>query len=138
MKDFGRVRRLFYRDGESLSEISKKTGYSRNTVKRWLKTPEGIEPKYRRQRHDTKIAPYAAQLIKALETDAHRPKRDRRSALKLFGEIQAAGFTGDYSRVTEFVRRWRGEGGQWWSMPTCRSSSSWVKPFSSTGAKNTC
>ena len=34
-----------------------------------------------------------------------------RSALKLFEEIQAAGFTGDYSRVTEFVRRWRVEGG---------------------------
>lgn len=33
------------------------------------------------------------------------PKRDRRSALKLFQEIQAAGFDGDYSRVTEFVQR---------------------------------
>ena len=31
--------------------------------------------------------------------------------LKLFQEIQATGFTGDYSRVTEFVRRWRLEGG---------------------------
>ena len=72
MKDLGRVRRLFYRDGESLSEISKKTGYSRNTVKRRLKTPEGVEPKYRRQRHDTKITPYATQLIKALKTDAQR------------------------------------------------------------------
>ena len=111
MKELGRVRRLFYRDGESLSEISRKTGFSRNTIKRWLKTAEGTEPSYRRSRHDTKIAPYAAQLIKALETDAHRPKRDRRTALKLFGEIQAAGFTGDYSRVTEFVRRWRIEGG---------------------------
>jgi hypothetical protein len=28
-----------------------------------------------------------------------------------FGEIKEAGFTGDYSRVTEFVRRWRAEGG---------------------------
>ena len=106
MKDLGRVRRLFYWDGVSLSEISKKTGYSRNTVKRWLKTPECTEPKYQRQRHDTKIALYAAQLIKALETDAHRPKRDRRSALKLFGELQVTGFTGNYCRVTEFIRRW--------------------------------
>ena len=111
MKELGRVRRLFYRDGVSLSEISRKTGYCRNTIKRWLKTAEGTEPSYRRSGHDTKIAPYAAQLIKALETDAHRPKRDRRTALKLFREIQAAGFTGDYSRVTEFVRRWRIEGG---------------------------
>jgi len=111
MKELGRIRRMFYRDGISLSEIAKKTGYSRNTVKRWLRTAEGIEPKYQRQHHDTKIAPYAVQLIKALEIDTHRPKRDRRSALKLFGEIKEAGFTGDYSRVTEFVRRWRMEGG---------------------------
>ena len=46
MNELGKVRRLFYRDGESLSEISRKTGYSRNTVKRWLKTPEGTEPNY--------------------------------------------------------------------------------------------
>ena len=111
MKELGRVRRLFYRDGESLSEISRKTGYCRNTIKRWLNTAEGTEPNYRRGRQDTKITPYAAHLIKALETDAHRPKRDRRSALKLFQKIQVAGFTGDYSRVTEFVRRWRLEGG---------------------------
>ena len=93
MKDLGRIRRLFYRDGMSLSEISRKTGYSRNTVKRWLRTPEGTEPKYERQNPNIKIAPYAARLIKALETDARRPKRDRRTALKLFGELLAAGFT---------------------------------------------
>ncbi len=81
-------------------------------MKRWLKTPEGVKPAYRRQGGDTKIAPYAAQLEKALEVDTQRPKRDRRTALKLFGEIQGAGFTGDYSRVTEFVRRWRAQGGQ--------------------------
>ena len=111
MKDLGRIRRLFYRDGLSLSEISRKTGYSRNTVKRWLRTPEGAEPKYERQNPNIKIAPYAARLIKALEADARRPKRDRRTALKLFGELQAAGFTGTYCRVTEFIRRWRADGG---------------------------
>jgi transposase len=111
MKDLGRIRRLYFRDGLSLSAIARKTGYSRNTVKRWLKVAEGTEPKYRRQSSDTKIAPFAAHLTQALEADARRPKRDRRSALKLFGEIQAAGFDGDYSRVTAFVRRWRLEGG---------------------------
>ena len=57
MKDLGRIRRLFYRDGMSLSEISRKTGYSRNTVKRWLRTAEGTEPKYERQNPNVKIAP---------------------------------------------------------------------------------
>ncbi len=47
-----------------------------------------------------------------VESDARRPQRDRRTALKLFAELKGAGFGGDYSRVTEFVRRWRAEGRQ--------------------------
>jgi transposase len=107
MKQLGKVRRLYYRDGLTLSEIERRTGLTRKTVRRWLKAAEGTEPKYRRSQVDTKIAPFEAQLVKMLETDAQRPKRDRRTALKLFGEIKAIGFGGDYSRVTEFVRRWR-------------------------------
>lgn len=104
---------MYYRDGLSLSEIERRTGLTRKTVRGWLKAAEGTEPKYRRRAaEDTKIAPFAEQLTKALEIDARRPKRDRRTALKLFGEMKAAGFTGDYSRVTEFVRRWRENGGQ--------------------------
>jgi transposase len=113
MKDLGIIRRLHYRDGLSLSEIERRTGLTRKTIRRWLKAAEGTEPKYRRRAtKDTKITPFAAQLTKALETDARRPKRDRRTALKLFGELKAAGFDGDYSRVTEFVRHWQQNGGQ--------------------------
>ncbi|MRR52220.1 MAG: IS21 family transposase [Rhodocyclaceae bacterium] len=111
MKQLGRIRRLFYRDGLSLSEIERRTGLTRKTVRRWLKAPEGTEPAYRRQEVDTKIGPFAERLVKMLETDARRPKRDRRTALKLHAELKAVGFDGDYSRVTEFVRRWRLGGG---------------------------
>ncbi len=113
MKDLGRIRRWYYRDGMSISAIVKKSGYARNTVKAWLKAAEGAEPKYRRRpAQDSKIAPYVAQLTKALETDARRPVRDRRTALKLFHEIQLAGFDGHYSRVTAFIRQWKLAGGQ--------------------------
>lgn len=112
MKDLGIIRRMYYRDGLSLSEIERRTGLTRKTVRRWLNAAEGTEPTYRRRSHgNTKIAPYAAQLTKALEIDARRPKRDRRTALKLFGELQLAGFDGDYSRVTEFIRHWRHHSG---------------------------
>ncbi len=113
MKDLGIIRRMFYRDGLSLSEIERRTGLTRKTVRSWLNAPEGTEPKYRRRAaEDNKISPFATQLTKALEVDSRRPKRDRRTALKLFQEIRTAGFDGDYSRVTEFVRRWRLNGGQ--------------------------
>ena len=113
MKDLGIIRRLYYRDGLSLSEIERRTGLTRKTVRRWLNAAEGTEPKYRRRpAEDVKIAPFAVQLTRSLEVDARRPKRERRTALKLFREIKATGFDGDYSRVTEFVRRWREKGGQ--------------------------
>ena len=112
VKDLGRIRRWYHRDGLTLSEIARKSGYARNTVKRWLRQADSVEPEYRRQAGVTKIGPYAAQLIKMLEVDARRPKRDRRTALKLHAELKAQGFDGDYSRVTEFIRHWREDGGQ--------------------------
>ena len=73
MKDLGIVRRMYFRDGLSLSEIERRTGLTRKTVRRWLEAPEGTEPKYRRRAvEDTKVAPFAAQLTQALETDARR------------------------------------------------------------------
>ena len=110
MEKLGRLRRLYFRDGLTLSEIARKTGFARNTVKTWLKAAEGVEPKYVGARGNQTRRSGAAH--QGVETDARRPKRDRRSALKLHAELKAAGFPGDYSRVTEFVRCWRGNGGE--------------------------
>jgi transposase len=46
-----------------------------------------------------------------LKADAHRSKRERRTARMLFEAIKAQGFGGNYCRVTEFVRAWRLRGG---------------------------
>ena len=108
----GKIRRMYYRDKLSLSEIARRTSLSRNTVKKWLKSTGNTEPKYRRRPQARKLAPYQDWLTKALETDAHRPKRERRTALKLWQELCTQGFSGSYSRVTEFVRRWREHAGQ--------------------------
>ena len=111
MNLLGKVRRLHYRDGLNLSEIERRTGLTRKTIRKWLKAPEGVEPNYRRKVGETKIAPFAERLVKMLETDARRPVRDRRTALKLHAELNQLGFDGDYSRVTEFIRQWRESGG---------------------------
>lgn len=112
MAMLGKIRRMYFRDKLSVSEIARRTSLSRNTIKKWLRSPDGAEPKYRRGRGEKKIGPFEAQLKKALEADAHRPKRDRRTAKKLWEAIRAAGFTGNYCRVTEYVRQWRDGIGQ--------------------------
>ena len=78
MKDLGIIRRMYYRDGLSLSEIERRTGITRKTIRLWLKTPEDTEPKYHRRPSDrSKIAPFSEYLTQALAMDARRPKRDR-------------------------------------------------------------
>jgi transposase len=104
---YAKVKRLFYRERLSINEIKRQTSLSRNTIKKWLKEAEGIEPKYARPKAVGKITPYESRLQLALQADAHRPKRDRRTALMLFKEIQKDGFTGSYSCVTRYLYRWR-------------------------------
>lgn len=104
---YAKIRRMFFREHLSISEIARRTSLTRNTIKKWLKAADGSEPKYRRAPAQTKLTPYEPQLILALTADAHRPKRDRRTAVMLFEEIQKQGFTGCYARVTKFIRVWR-------------------------------
>ncbi len=43
MEMLGKVRRMHLRDQLSLHEIAKRTGLSRNTIKKWLRTDEEVK-----------------------------------------------------------------------------------------------
>ena len=110
MEILGRIRRMFLLDGLGYSEIARRTGIARNTVKRWLKgaavsrfvtatesfassvieppfkadTSQVQAPKYRRRATPKKLTPFIAQVEQALVADAGRIKRDRRTGKHLF------------------------------------------------------
>lgn len=105
-----KIRRMHFRDGMSVREIARRTGLSRNTVRRWLRQG-AVEPKYPARTRALKIDPFRERLEAWLRTDSHRPKRDRRTAKMLFVQLQAEGFDGAYGRVAEFVRHWRSQVG---------------------------
>ncbi|VTU44710.1 Transposase (plasmid) [Variovorax sp. PBL-E5] len=64
-------------------------------------------PKYERRVVERKLTAFEGTLHQALAADAHRPKQSRRSARALFSQIQAQGYRGGYSAVTDFIRAWR-------------------------------
>jgi transposase len=107
MAMYAKVRRMRLREGLSISEIARRTSLSRNTIKDWLRGPVRDEMQYRRAVAPKKIGPFEPLLRDALATDARRPRRERRTALKLFAQLQAQGFPGSYARVTECIRAWR-------------------------------
>ena len=111
MAMYAKVRRMRLRDGLSITEIARRTSLSRNTIKAWLREPVRSEMQYRRRPGPRKIGPYAAALRQALEADARRPRRERRTAGKLYAQLREQGFGGSYARVTEFIRAWRTERG---------------------------
>jgi transposase len=109
MDMIGKVRRMKLRDQLSDGEICRRTGLARNTVKKWLKAPGDLPPKYERKKFEGKLTPFKPALEQALRADVHRAKNARRSGRALFAQIQAQGYRGGYSAVTDFIRAWRVE-----------------------------
>ena len=75
MEMIGKIRRMHFRDGLSLHQIAKRTGISRNTIRKWVRAPKlDNPPKYSRRTTPGKLAPHSAFLQTALKADALRPK----------------------------------------------------------------
>ena len=113
MELLGKIRRMHVREKLSERAIAKRTGLSRNTVHKWLKTDGEVEvPKYVRAKGFSKLGAFTEELEQCLKADALRPKKDRRTARALFAQIKASGYAGGYTRVTDFIRGWRADEGK--------------------------
>ena len=113
MEMLGKIRRMHVRDKMSVRAIAKRTGLSRNTLQKWLQTPEEVKvPKYVRAKGFGKLGAFAEELEQALKADASRNKQDRRTGRALFVQIKASGYAGSYSRVTDYIRAWRANEGK--------------------------
>ena len=112
MDMLGKVRRMKMRDKLSISEIAKRTGLARNTIRSWLLAPGDVIPKYERRTDPHKLTEYEPSLILALKADRLRHKDSRRTGRALFIQITAQGYRGGYTQVTDFIRAWREEAGK--------------------------
>lgn len=111
MAIYAKVRRMRFRDGLSISEITRRTSLSRNTVKKWLSESARSEMSYSRGSGPCKLDTHAEWFRQALETDARRSRKERRTGLRLFAQLKERGYGGGYSQVTAFIRTWRAEAG---------------------------
>jgi len=89
MEMLGKIRRMYFRNKLSLHQIAKRTGLSRNTIRRWVRAPEATQPAYQRCATFNKLSPFQDTLEQALKADSFRAKHNRRSTKALFEQIKA-------------------------------------------------
>jgi transposase len=103
-----KIRCAYHRDGKSIRQIARDFNLSRNTVKRVLRG-EVTEFTYERTAQPmAKLGPYEDSLLARLAADGERARREQRTAMALFMELQLEGFDGGYDSVRRYVQKWRG------------------------------
>ena len=81
--------------GRSIRGIAEDLGIARNTVRRYLKSPEAMRPKPR-QRRASKLDPYTEYVDRRLEEGLE-------TCVVLHRELKALGYYGGYSFLKSYV-----------------------------------
>ena len=100
------IRRWHHRDGMPIREIARRTGLSRNTVRKYLATAI-VEPQYPKRKTPSKLDDYEATLTNWLYRESRRHRKQRKTVKQLYQDLVSIGFTGSYDRVAAFARIWR-------------------------------
>ena len=100
------IRRWHHRDKLSMREIGRRTGLSRNTIRKYLAS-NIVEPKYPPRKSASKLDPYAETLASWLAREAKSNRKRRRNLKQLHRDLAALGYDGSYDRVAAFARDWR-------------------------------
>jgi len=100
------IRRWHHRDEIPIREIARRTGLSRNTVRKYLASGI-VEPQYPKRKSPSKLDEYAQTLTNWLHRETRRSRKQRRSVKRLYYDLAKLGYTGSYDRVAAFARDWR-------------------------------
>lgn len=112
------IRRWALREHLSLREIARRTGLSRNTIKKYLRA-DTVEPRYAKRVSPSKLDPFADKLAGWLKTEAGKSRKQRRTVKQMYADLAALGYNGSYNRVAAFARLWQVKLGEGASREEC-------------------
>ena len=100
------IRSWHFRKGMSFREISRRTGLSRNTVKKYLKAGI-VEPVPLKRERVNLLDDYEQTLITWLHRESKQTRKQRQTLKQLYQSLILLGYTDSYDRVAAFAQRWR-------------------------------
>ncbi len=102
------IRRWALRDKMPIREIARRTGLSRNTIKKYLRE-DAVEPRFKTPSRPSKLDPYADRLSSWLLAQTRKSRKDRRNVKLMHEDLVKLGYKGSYERVAAFARAWRAD-----------------------------
>jgi transposase len=102
------IRRWALRDKMPMREIARRTGLSRNTIRKYLQA-EIVEPSFQTPTRPSKLDPFVEKLSGWLVMEQRKSRKDRRTAKQMHADLVKLGFDGSYERVAAFVRAWKAD-----------------------------
>ena len=85
------IRRWAFRDGMSIREITRRTGLSRNTIRKYLRS-DAVEPKFEIVIRPSRLDPYADRLSGWLKTETAKSRKQRRTAKQIHADLVVLGY----------------------------------------------
>lgn len=108
MEEKAKIRHAVLVEGKSQREMSRETGYSRNTIKRMVSDSEC--PKYEgsKKRVSPVLGPYKGMLEKWVEEDSKKVKKKRRTATRMYQILKEEhGYEGSEPTIRVYVGKLR-------------------------------
>lgn len=102
------IRRWHFRQGISIREIRRRTGLSRNTIRKYLRS-DTVERSFKVPLRPSKLDPFADKLTAWPRVELKKSRKQKRTAKQLYVDLVTLGYDGSYNRVAAFARRWRAE-----------------------------
>ena len=89
------IRRWHFREGIPIREIERRTGLSRNTIRKYLRSGT-VEPKFKVPDRPSKLDPFAEKLTGWLREEAGKSRKQKRTAKQMHADLVALCFDGGY------------------------------------------
>lgn len=102
------IRRWHFREKLSIREILRRTGLSRNTIRRYLRS-DTVEPKFKVPERPSRLDPFADRLSAWLKVESRKPRKQKRTIKQLHADLVNLGYNGSYGRVAAFARTWKAD-----------------------------
>ena len=102
------IRRWRFRQKMPIREIERRSGLSRNTIRKYLRA-DTVEPQFKVPKRPSKLDPFAEKLSGWLRIEAGKSRKQKRTAKQMHADLVALGYEGSYGRVATFVRGWKAD-----------------------------